>query len=194
MYFKKLKVGFALLLVLSFSLTAEAKTYRGVLNHWTHSKEWFSTQTFQANIIWHATWFAPEFRKAFAQRHIKRKYLNPLEAANYLADQEQRGSEVEEFFLGLYARKPYRHLSLGKDSFWEVVLVTEAGQVLKPASVEEVDVTPYEEAMFPYLNRWTKAYRVTFPKVGLGFRFKLALRSVIGENSVTWESQPLKTR
>lgn len=184
---KKLKIGFVLILGISFGLPIAQASYRSVLNKWTQSRQWFSTQTFSANIIWHATYFSSELRRAQAERHVKRNYLNAKEAAQYMANQEKRQSEVDEFFLGIYTRKPYRQITSGKDSFWEVVLTTEQGEVVKSTSLEMVDIQPYEKVMYPYLNRWTKGYRVVFPKVALGSNFKLTLRSVLGESTVKWD-------
>lgn len=186
MSLKKSIIGLVVLFTLPINLPSHAG-YRSVLNKWTQSKQWYSTQTFQANIIWHATYFSPELRRAQTQRHIEKKYLNPMEAARYVAEQEKRQAASHEFFLGIYARKPYRQITSGNDSFWEVVLTTEQGEIAKPTSLEIVDIEPYEKVMYPYLNRWSKGYRVVFPKAALGSNFKLTLRSVLGESTVKWD-------
>lgn len=183
---KRSIAGLAVLWVLSWGGSAFAG-YRSVLNQWTGSKQWFSTETFSANIIWHATYFSPEFRRAFAQRHVKKKYLDAVEAARYLAEQEAKQAKAHEFFIGIYTRKPYRNVTSGSDSFWEMVLTTADGRVVEAASVEMVPIGPYEKVMYPYLNRWSQAYRVTFPKVTLGDSFKLTLRSVLGQSSLAWK-------
>ena len=185
MSLKKLKIGLLVLLLLSFGLPIEAG-YRSTLNHSTKSKQWFSTENFHANIIWHATYYSPKFRRAHEKRDIQKKYLDPIEAARYIAEQEKQQATYDEFFIDLYARKPYEQLTLGKDSFWELVLQTKSGELIKPLSIEFVEITPYEEVMFPYLTRWSKGYRVLFPKTDLGRSFKLILRSVIGKSELKW--------
>lgn len=174
------------LIVLLIASSPAWAGYRSVLNKWTKSKQWFSAQTFDANVIWHATYFSPEFRRAKAQRHIKKKYLDPMEAAQYVAAEEKKQGEVHEFFVSIYTRKPYRQITSGGDSFWEMVLTTEQGQVVEPTLVEPVGIHPYEEVMFPYLNRWSKGYRVVFPKVARGSSFNLTLRSILGESTLRW--------
>lgn len=186
MSLKRWKIGLALLCLVSFGQPLQAG-YRSVLNQWTKSKQWFSTETFSANVIWHATYFSPEFRRAFTKRHIQKKYLGAVEAAQYVAEQEKRQAESYEFFLGIYTRKPYRHISSSKDSFWNVVLTTENGEVVKPLSLEMIDIEPYEKVMYPYLNRWSQGYRVVFPKVALGSSFRLTLQSVLGQSTIKWD-------
>lgn len=182
---KRWRSGLIVLLILGLSSPAWAG-YRSTLNKWTKSKQWYSAQNFHANVIWHATYFSPEFRRAKARRYIQKKYLGPKEAAQYIAAQEKKQAAVHEFFVGVYTRKPYRHITSGSDSFWEMVLTTASGEVVEPVSVEIVAIEPYQEVMYPYLNRWSKGYRVTFPKVSLGDSFKLTLRSVIGESTLKW--------
>lgn len=182
---KRWMAGFVLLSALSLALPLWAG-YRSVLNKWTHSTQMYSVKDLQAKIIWHATFFSPDFRRARAKRHIEKKYLGPVESARYLAAEERKQSEVHEFFVALYARKPYRHITSGEDSFWEMVLTTASGEVVEPSLVEAVGVHPYEEVLFPYLNRWSKGYRVVFPKADLGDSFSLTLRSVIGESTLKW--------
>ncbi|MBI4124672.1 MAG: hypothetical protein HY609_07015 [Deltaproteobacteria bacterium] len=182
---RKWNSGLIVLCLLSVCLPAQAG-YRSVLNKWTKSKQMYAVTDVHAKAIWHATYFSPEFRRAKAERHTKKKYLEPVEAAQYIAAEEKKQAEAHEFFVGIYTRKPYRHITSGSDSFWEMVLTTEAGEVLSPTLVEPVGVHPYEEVMYPYLNRWSKGYRVVFPKAPLGDSFRLTLRSVVGKSTLKW--------
>lgn len=141
----------------------------------------------QTKVIWHATYFSPEFRRAFVAEHAEKKHLSAVGAARYLAEQEKKQSEGEEFFIGMVTRKPYRNFSLGQESFWEAVLTLENGEELRPKRIDFVEITPYEQVLFPYLNRWSKAYRVVFPKTDLGEKFQLTLRSVIGQTHLKWD-------
>lgn len=172
---------------LCFAAPLHAKGYRATLHHWTRSKQLFSTTDVQVKVLAHATYFSPQFRKAFIAQHLKKKYLEGPEAGRFLEEQEREAAKGQEFFVGMYSPKPYRAFTSGKDSFWEAVLITEKGEVLKPLLVSPVEVTPYERVMFPYLTRWTKGYRVVFPKATLGKEFQLTLRSVIGETHLWWD-------
>lgn len=163
-----------------------AKSYFSALRSATESKEWFSADDLKANVVWNATYFSDKFRKAFIQEHIKRTYLDEREATLFTKEQEDDHAKYTEFFFGLYAKKPYRELSLSPASFWELILTTENGEVLKPVAIEVIKPTPYDQVMFPYLDRWSKGYRVKFPKVDQGDSFTLTLRSVIGQVSQKW--------
>ncbi len=161
--------------------------YRSVLKEWTRHKQWYSPVTMQAEMLWHATYFSPEFRHAQEQETIKRKYLDPVEASVYIAQQEKKQSAYEEFFVGLYTIKAYREFSLGKSSFWETVLVKEDGEEIFPVGIEPIEIRPFEKILYPYLGRWDKGYRVLFPKSNLN-KFSLVLRSVVGETKLKWDS------
>lgn len=167
---------------------AEAKSYRGALHKATRTNNWYSLDSMSANMVWHATYFSPDFRRAYTEQHAKKKYLNAIEAARFTAEQEKQQAEGTEFFMGIYTKKPYRQFDLGKGSFWELLLVTDKGELIQPTRIEEVPVSPYEQIMFPYLDRWSTAYRVVFPKIEPNGSFKLTLRSVIGKASLKWKN------
>ena len=179
---------FILILGISGALYSKGdRSYRSHVREWTRHKQWYSPKTMQADMLWHATYFSPDFRRAQERETIKRKYLDPVEASQYIAEQERRQTALDEFFIGLYTIKPYREFSLGEESFWQARLYTENGQELEPIGVELVEIKPFEKILYPYLGRWDKAYRVTFPKVELGKTFTLVLRSVIGETDLKWD-------
>lgn len=174
-------------LVLLLSTSVEARSYRSVLKEWTRHKEWYNLNDMKVELLWHATHYSQAFRRAQAEEVAKRKYLDAVAGARYLADQEKRQEEGDEFFVGLYTRKPYKEFSLGKESFWETVLVNENGEEFKPVRIDFVEVTPLEKILFPYLGRWSSGYRVVFPKANLGKSFELVLRSVLGETHLQWK-------
>lgn len=174
-------------LVSSFSGALYANSYKSTLREWTRHKQLFNTQTLQTKIMVYATYYDPEFRKAYEEEHIKKKYLDDVKMETYIAEQEQKQSQGDEFFVSMYVRKPYKEFSQGKESFWEAVLTTAGGEEISPVRIEEVSVTPYEKVMFPHLNRWSHAYRVVFPKTDLKKPFTLTMRSVIGQTHLHWE-------
>lgn len=183
-----LKLVVISLMVLGVVTPTYAKdSYRSFVKKWTEHKQWYSAKTMQAEMLWHATYYSSEFRRALEQEYIKRKYLNPIEAAQYVAEQEKKQAEGDEFFIGLYTVKPYRAFSMGKESFWQIRLFSESGEEIEPLRIDIVEITPLEKILFPYLKRWEQAYRVVFPKLPLGNSFELVLRSVIGETRLKWD-------
>ncbi|MBI5299209.1 MAG: hypothetical protein HY877_02785 [Deltaproteobacteria bacterium] len=181
------KIFLTVALVSGLSGAVYANGYKSTLRKWTRHKQLFNVQTLQTKIMVHATYYNPAFRKVYEEEHIKKKYLDGVKAETYIAEQEQKQSKGDEFFVGMYVRKPYKEFSRGGESFWEAVLTTARGEEISPIRIESVAVTPYEKVMFPYLNRWSQAYRVVFPKTDLTKPFTLTMRSVIGQTHLHWE-------
>lgn len=175
-----------IVLAFSFSADLHAKSYRSFVHEWTRHKQLYNTVNMQTKIILTATWFSPEFRTAYEKEHIKRKYLDEAEAAVFTAEQERRKGAGDEFFIGFYTRKPYKEFSSGAESFWKAVLTTADGTELEPVRIEPIPITPYERVMFHYLDRWSYAYRIVFPKTDLTPPFTLTMRSVIGQTHLHW--------
>lgn len=179
---------FTLIIVLLSSALACA-SYRGDLRKYTKSAKMFELRNFEAILIWNATFFSEKFRKSFEEKHIKIHHLEPAEAIQYRAEQRYEQSNEWEFFVGFYTQSDFKKFSNEYDSFWKMYLSTESGEKVKPLSVEMMPVTPYEKKMFPYLDRWSKGYRVTFPKVNLGDRFELTLHSIEGKSTLKWRNK-----
>ncbi len=146
----------------------------------------FHTVTWDLKLIWHATFFSDTFRDAYIDRHIKVNYLSPEEAALYREEQERRQADSWQFTIIMYTKSDYKNFTSFEDSFWKILLETESGEVYKPISVDMIPITPYEEVMYPFIDRWSAEYRVTFPKVPLGERFWLTMESVVGKSTLTW--------
>jgi len=177
-------------LLISFflpSLGAEAG-YGSLRRKWTKSERIYTLKSLDTVLLWKTTYFSPEFRRAKTQKHIQLKYLDPMEAAQVVEKEEKRQEKYHEFFLSIFTQKDFQQFSMSPDSFWKMILTAEDGTVVHPVSIEMVPVGPYEQKMFPYLNRWSKAYRVLFPKAPLGNRFKATLRSVAGESTIQWKA------
>jgi len=182
-------VAYAIVIATLFvSLTAQAakETYRGALRHATHRGQTYDANTWDAKVIWYATFFDGNFRRAFAKQHAKIHYMGPAEAAQWTADQEYEQSRAWEFFVSIYTKRDYKKFSLDSDTFWETFLTTGSGDVVWPDSIEQVSVTPYEKVMYRHINRWSKCYIVKFPKVDIGAPVYLTLRSIVGQSSLLW--------
>ncbi|MDO8526429.1 MAG: hypothetical protein Q7T03_01935 [Deltaproteobacteria bacterium] len=175
------------ILLFGFAGTSYAKSYRSIQRKWTNHKEWFSAIDMSVAMLWHATYFSPEYRRAYEQEYIQRHYLDPVASARFIAEQEKDQAGTDEFFIGLYTRKSYKEFSLGKESFWQIVLVTDNGEEVQPIRIDLVPLTPWESILYPYLTRWSYGYRVVFPKANTGKKFTLILRSVLGATDLEWD-------
>ena len=171
-----------LIIFLLIPILANAKSYRSELRSATERGQIYDTTTWDAKLIWHATLFTDEYRRAYTDRHIKINHLSARESARYVATQMEDQAEEWEFFISFYSKKAYKHFEQTKNSFWKIELSTSSGEVLKPYKVEFVPITPYQTEMFPHLNMWSKAYKVTFRKAELGKKASLSLKSVVGSS------------
>ncbi|MFA4971625.1 MAG: hypothetical protein WC683_03360 [bacterium] len=176
----------AIALVLFLAPSASQAGYRWDLNKMTKTGRIYHTSAWDAELIWHATFFDDAFREVFKKQHRKIKHLDPIDAERFEMEQGQRHGEGWDFFVSMYTKDEYKDFSTYEDSFWRIELKTGDGEVVKPMLVEKLQITPYERKMFPYLDRWSRGYRVTFPKVPLGNEIELTIMSVVGASTVKW--------
>lgn len=160
--------------------------YRTDVMRATKSGRIFNFETWDAKIIWHATFFNDGFRSVYDAEHIDINHLTPIEAELFLTQENLRQSRGWDFFVSFYTKKDYKNFTNSEDSFWKIRLIKEDGEEIKPDAIDEIPIKPYELAMYPHLNRWTKGYRVTFPKIDLGDKFKLSIMSVVGKSDLLW--------
>lgn len=177
----KMVFGFSVLAMALASPDLHAKSYRGHLRKATKHKQLYSIGDAKVKILWHGTYFSPDFRKAYVMEFSKRKFLDRWQVDLLIEEHKRRSLNGHEFFVEMYTPKDYKQFSMGKESFWQAVVTTQSGEILKPISINTIDVTPFEKEMFPYLDRWSHAYLVVFPKEELGKKFTLTLRSAIGQ-------------
>lgn len=178
---------FSLILTSTLLFSANAfASYRSDLKKVSRSESLYDAQVWDANVLWTSVLFTDEFRTSFAEQSIKKEHLEPTEAATAFADQMKKQAAATEFTLFLYTKKDYKKLTAGDDTFWKLRLQLPSGEWIRPSTIELLPMTPYIRVMFPDVNRWAKAYRVTFPKQELKGEFTLHLQSVIGESSMKW--------
>lgn len=172
--------------VLAPPLAEANPSYHALRRTWTKGARIYNLDTMDAVLIWKATFLSPEFQEAFRDRHGLIKHLSESEALRFRMEQEEKTQCCYEFFVSLYTKKDYKNFSLGADSFWQVALIGEDGKEIVARSVEVLPNDPYWRKMFPTLNRWSKPYRVLFPKENLGNSWTLHLRSVAGSSELRW--------
>ncbi len=185
---KRRLISFAVVFIaLAVCCSGAHASYRSHVKKATKQGRLYDMTTGNARILMDATLFTDDFRRVFAEKDADIHYLNDSAAAELLADQmaiQQKGWEI---FVGMFSPKDYTVFSTKSDSFWNAHLVTSLGEVVDPISIEEVKINPYWRVMFPYLTRWSRAYRVVFPKAALGDSAQMLMQSVVGETSVKWK-------
>lgn len=176
-------------LILAILVATSAEAYAGYsreLRKVTKQGNIYHVTDWSAELIWRATFFSDEFRKAFEKQHAKLRFRTRPEVEQYIAEQEMRQANGWEFLVSVYTRKAYRNISNYEDTFWKIYVITESGKRIAPTEVEQVKITPYERKMLPYLDRWSRLYLVVFPKVDIGDDFKLQMESVVGGSTLNF--------
>ncbi len=174
-------------ILLLASVEAYAANYRSELRKVTRMGRVFSLKDFSAALIMHATLFTPEYRRAYEEKVTGLEQFDAVEAAKFIAETEKRKENGIEFFIGVYSKPSYSKFSDDETSFWKAEITTESGEVVPAKSIEEIQVSPLVERLYPYLNRWSKGYRLYFPHAVLGKNFEMKVHSVVGETILKWK-------
>lgn len=177
----------ALLIILLVSATTAVASYRRDLNRATKTGRIYHYELWDANLIWSATLFTPAFRASFIDRHAEVEHLDYTAKELFAEEQWRKQDDGWEVFVSMYTKDRLKEFSMFSDSFWKALLTTESGETVTPISIEPVTITPYVEVMFPYIDRWSRTFRVVFPKVELGNKATMTLQSVVGDSSITWK-------
>ncbi len=184
----KIFSAIALVILVSVLSSSAEAGYSRKLSRATESDKIYRIENMDATLIWNATFFSDDFRKAFESKHLKlHRALDDAEKNLFISEQQAQQDKYWEFFVGVYTKDDYKYFSDDSGSFWKVYLTAENGDRVDPVSISKVNITPYERQMFPYLHRWSRAYRILFPKVPLGDKFKLTATSVIGTSVLSWK-------
>ena len=187
MSLKAFSIVASLMFFLFVSATADAG-YARQLSRATESGKIYRIENMDATLMWHVTFFSDDFRNAFEKKHLKlHRGLDETEKELFISKQNEQQEKYWEFFVGLYTKEDYKYFSDGSGSFWKVYITTQNGERVEPISISQVNITPYERQIFPYLHRWSRAYRLLFPKVDLGDKFKLTATSVMGTSVLNWK-------
>ncbi len=178
-------LAWTFLAALIFSASLEAKSYKSVLKENTKRKTVYVWDNMEVRLIWNATYLSPEFQGKLEEKLAEMGMEKTASATRWWLQHELDKSDV--FFVGLYegsAKWP----EIGKDdASLRFQLVDDTGKVTEARRIEAVPVTQAERVLFPYLDKWSKAYLVKFPKAVAGPRMKLKLLSPAATSEVKWK-------
>lgn len=159
-------------------------SYRRSLRQWTRHDNLYSYETLAAEILWHATYLSPEYQATARAKVNEWKKLEPYDMsaqASYLME-----NEPGTFLVSIYLPRSYPSITENADNFWEFTLNLPSGEALVPSSIKSVRITPREERLFPYVNRWSSFYEIKFPVGNLDRPFALVLRSAGATSILEW--------
>ena len=177
----------AFAVVVGASAASAGWSYNRAFSKASKSGKLYDPGTWEARLIWYATFFDDDFRQAFEKRHLQITHISGESADAFHEEQLRRQEAGWTFFVTMYTKEPYKKFTAFDDSFWKIKLTTGTGETVEPVAVENFPVDPYAITMFRFVDRWSKIYRVIFPKVPLGDHIELTLSSVVGESTLSWK-------
>ncbi len=137
----------------------EPDDYRRILNRWTRSDEVYDY--LNSILFVHATFHAPEFRRAFSVRHPD-VYGPGSEQAGRLMLTRPGAENLHEFFLSVSTSDPRWNDLDEKDSIWRVTL-ERVGQTPVVGEVLRVRPNANLQVIYPFITPYARTYRVSFP-------------------------------
>lgn len=165
-----------MILVLAAASSVACAGYGSILKKWTKTGRSFNPDTLDARLIFTATILSDDIISAQKDVVEDRKMDNI----------DVPASSGNDFFISFFAHKWLADLSNESNSTWKMFLVGANGVEIAPQKIEPVTITPVEAVFYPYLNRWSKAYHVSFPRTELGRHPQLILRSIVTESVAKW--------
>ncbi len=160
--------------------------YRRTISKHTERGRYYSFNSLDAELVWHATILTNEV--VSAQKELLAKKKLP-ESFDYFSKQKDDALAAGRpaFFVSMYVNKNLEQFSLDSGSKWIIRLITSDGVELEPVSIQSVSLSPTESIFYYYLNRWSRCYFVEFPKADIGSDFSLEIRSAVTSSKLTWK-------
>ena len=143
------------------SLSSYLSDYQNVVAKYTRSAKHYNFSQLDTDYHWLATYHSPEMLRA-VDTLLKKYYPDGLSPYALQLREAMEPRDQTEFFVAVYARSIQMKRLLGKRNLWAVQLIA-GGEIMKPISVEEVDLDPMFYRLYPYLTKWHKGFRVVFP-------------------------------
>ncbi len=161
--------------------------YKKILKRWTRHGTAFVVANLEAQLDWDATYLSDEFREASLDKMAPLLAMTPTEVAAERRENQAQEGRYDEFFIGAYAGSS-DWPGMGKNTGdWSIVLEAADGDAVKPVRFERVTITQREKILYPYLDRWDQAYRITFPKtIHAGEKFTLRMTGIPAKSALVW--------
>jgi hypothetical protein len=182
------KKTLAVAAMLAIAVAAEAGTsYQSSLKEWTRTGKVYVWDNMEARLIWNATYLSPEFRAARREKLDALLEWTDGELATKIREDAEESAAYDVFFLSVYAGSAVSP-EVGKDDgLWRLFLDTKSDAVA-PAQMERLPVTQVERALYPHLDKWSRAYYVRFPKtLRPGEPFTLRMAGVPAKSQLVWQ-------
>jgi hypothetical protein len=175
-------------LALPLGAASGAPTYQSLLKKWTRNDGVYVWDNFEARMIWYATYLSEEFRDIRRDKIADLYEWSQRERAKAAAEDRIEAQKYEVFFVGFYAGSS-QWPEIGKDDGkWRIVLQTEGHDPVDAIDFKRISVTQLERTLYPYLDKWSHAYLLRFPKVVRGDDpFRLRMTGLPAKSELVWK-------
>ena len=177
----------AFVLLLAAGRAAAKESYTSALKEWTRTGRVYVWDNMEARLIWNATYLSPDFREARREKLDDLLEWTDAELMKQVRDDAEESAAYDVFFLSIYAGSSAAP-EVGKDDgLWRVFLDTNHAAVA-PVQMERLPVTQVEKALYPHLDKWSRAYYVRFPKsLRAGESFSLRMAGIPAKSELVWK-------
>jgi len=131
------------------------------LHRWHRHGEVFDFNSMRSELIWDAVLITPEMRTARIDREAALRHMSPAQAESMLPAGWR--ADGLNFYVGFFAPKDVKDL-LDPNSEWHVELHDASGHS-QAAHIVSLNISSVDHNLFPFLDRWARAYLVTFPSI-----------------------------
>jgi len=141
------------------------ESYEKIADNWTRTGKVY--RNFGTHGLVSATYMSLPMRRVFAAEWSRAFDLPPEERQRILAEQISFAENRVEFVLSFYTPK-VQHNDLSKSgSSWRLWLIDAKGAKVDAARIQRLRVRHKKEYFFfPHYDRWSRLYRVIFPRKG----------------------------
>lgn len=178
------------------SVPSQKPGYEAVLGRWTGGAKIY--EGIETRLIITATYKGFPFREAYIERYAKGYQLDDDYKKSLIEREKEAVEEANEFFFTAYTPEDRWNDFDSKDSIWRLFLEDDTGKRLVPLSVKRAEKgDPFIREFFPYIDPWSAAYTVKFPKYsaegkdsipGNASKFlKLTVTGILGKGEIIWQ-------
>ena len=175
------------------------KLYKTSLKRWTETKKVYSD--LNTGFVAHVTFKNLPYRIAYRNLYAYIYQISDKQLQEICENEVCLAEKYVEFVFALYTSDE-KHNDLNmQNSIWKLYLSNNLDERLQPFDIAPLKKTAIMQNFYPYVNTWTKVYRVRFLNKSLQSeelpflregvtRVKLILTGVQGEADFIWDISP----
>ncbi|MBI4950341.1 MAG: hypothetical protein HY955_09380 [Deltaproteobacteria bacterium] len=174
----------------------EEDAYLKVMNAWTRGVKVY--EGLETKLYASATYKGIAFREAYIGRYAKDNQLDEGYAKALRERESELSEKYNEFFFTAYTPMDKWNDFDDPSSIWKLYLEDGNGSRLAPVSIARLDASdPLLREFFPYMDLWSTAYTVKFPKYsetgtepipGANTKsMRLVITGVLGKGELVWK-------